>query len=121
MLVEAQHVRQVLQTASADFQGALTSLSSQREHPEHVATVLQLLSSGLVPQAWVPDGMTGQSSGLLQSGEAPTLLAWRTTIQVSSRCSAAAACSYLQPLALRVRAMARAPGPARFSWRAHSG
>jgi len=39
MLVEAQHVRQVLQTASADFQGALTSLSSQREHPEHVATV----------------------------------------------------------------------------------
>jgi len=81
MLVEAQHVRQVLQTASADFQGALTSLSSQREHPEHVATVLQLLSSGLVPQAWVPDGMTGQSSGLLQSGEAPTLLAWRTTIQ----------------------------------------
>ena len=146
MLVEAQHVLQVLQTASADVNGVLSSLSAMRGHPEHVSKVssseprpplsspghgpgpgpcvhrrpllrhesralpkastlgrdvsslaccqhgsnpavghlqvLRLLSSGLVPQTWVPDGMAGQNSGILQAGEAPTLLAWRTTIQV---------------------------------------
>ena len=45
--------------------------------------VARMLSVGLVPQDWVPDGVASRYGNRLQATE-PTLIGWRTVLQVGA-------------------------------------